>query len=299
MRLLTIEGAELTLDEWENLGTVSFGTPTADLIPLTHYNARSIDTFLDHLAISRTLDEIYDHPVEVSLAAGGTDFGPGIRIPEPLIPEEDFLHLTHDLSVVPAGALAQRAHCSPLLEKENQVFLTYLDEDELKGAARVVARARGSWRWWAQGNSTATDEVATLSTAPIDSTSREVPQGELGDCLFRILAELPQPREKYGRVVGGSRVWCYSRFLMKASSGGEFLGVLPADTWSVLESLQRPEWKGITVDVVEEGAVLEDGWAGRRLFFKVPEQFEKVLTLLAAHGLYHPRQRDGPDTRAA
>ena len=100
MRLLTIEASGLTLDQWATLGTVPFGTPTANLIPFSHYNRNSIDTFLDHMATSRTLDEVFDNPIRVDLEGGGHDLRPGIRVITPLISEEDYLNLTDHLPVV-------------------------------------------------------------------------------------------------------------------------------------------------------------------------------------------------------
>ena len=66
------------------------------------------DTFLDHMAISSTMDEIFDHPIEVALAAGGTDIRPGIRIARPLVPESDF----HDLTDLCWRIVFRRSLCN-------------------------------------------------------------------------------------------------------------------------------------------------------------------------------------------
>ncbi len=100
MRVLTVEEIPPSLDEWDGFGTIRFGDPEASIIPFTHFNATSIDTFLDHVAISDTLAEVFDHPIQVTLADGTTDLRPGIRIAYPSIPEVDYHELTDHLPVV-------------------------------------------------------------------------------------------------------------------------------------------------------------------------------------------------------
>jgi endonuclease/exonuclease/phosphatase family metal-dependent hydrolase len=101
MKVLTVETLRPTLDEWETLGTVNTpGNPVAGLVPFSHFNADSLDTLLDHIAISRTFDEIFDHPIQVTLANGTTDLKPGIHIVMPLIPEANYRTLTDHLPVV-------------------------------------------------------------------------------------------------------------------------------------------------------------------------------------------------------
>lgn len=100
MRVLTVEDIPPTLVEWEALGTIAFGSAQAALVPFTHYNATFIDTFLDHMAISNTMSEIFDNPIQVTLASGTTDLLPGIAIARPHISEQDFVHLTDHLPVV-------------------------------------------------------------------------------------------------------------------------------------------------------------------------------------------------------
>lgn len=100
MRVLTVEEIPPSLDNWAALGRIDFGSPVAAMIPFTHYNVRSIDTFLDHIAISASLVEVFDNPIFVTLADSSTDLRPGIRIATPLIPEEDFHQLTDHLPVV-------------------------------------------------------------------------------------------------------------------------------------------------------------------------------------------------------
>jgi endonuclease/exonuclease/phosphatase family metal-dependent hydrolase len=100
MKVLTVEELHPTLDEWEALGAIPVGSPIANLVPFSHFNASALDTLLDHIAISRTFDEIFDHPIQVTLSDGTTDLRPGIRIAKPLIPEENYLKLTDHLPVV-------------------------------------------------------------------------------------------------------------------------------------------------------------------------------------------------------
>lgn len=100
MRVLTIEDIPPSLDQWEALGTIAVDSPTASSVPFTHFNAASLDTLLDHVAISMTLNETFDHPIQVRLADGTTDLQPGIQIAFPLIPEPSYLHLTDHLPVV-------------------------------------------------------------------------------------------------------------------------------------------------------------------------------------------------------
>jgi len=100
MRVLTIGALKPSLETWEALGAVGFDSPVAQLVPFTHFNASTVDTFLDHIAISRTLDEVFDHPVQVTLADARTDLRPGIRIALPAVREEDYLTLTDHLPVV-------------------------------------------------------------------------------------------------------------------------------------------------------------------------------------------------------
>lgn len=100
MRVLTVEDLAPRLDGWDGIDGVPFNTPLARVLPFSHFNATSLDTLLDHIAISRTLDEVYDHPVRVQRADGGTDLQPGIQIAEPLIQEEQYRNLTDHLPVV-------------------------------------------------------------------------------------------------------------------------------------------------------------------------------------------------------
>ena len=100
MRVLTVEELGPSLDEWETFGNLNQNPAVAALVPFTHFNARSIDTFLDHIAISSTFEEIFDHPISVTTASGKVDLRPGVRIATPLIPEADFYRLTDHLPVV-------------------------------------------------------------------------------------------------------------------------------------------------------------------------------------------------------
>ena len=100
MRVLTVEDIRPTLDEWQALGSISASSPLASILPFTHFNPVFLDTFLDHMALSRTLSEVFDHPVEVTTKDGKHDLSPGISIARPLIPESDYLKITDHLPVI-------------------------------------------------------------------------------------------------------------------------------------------------------------------------------------------------------
>ncbi len=103
MRILTVDCTPLSLDEWDSLDDrdlIRFGDPVGDLVPFTHYNKNTIDTFLDHIAISRGLNEIFDDPIEVTLVDGSTDVRPGLRVAHPTLSEFQYHLLTDHLPVV-------------------------------------------------------------------------------------------------------------------------------------------------------------------------------------------------------
>lgn len=103
MKVLTVEFIEPKLAGWVSLderNLLRHDDAVARLVPFSHFNLRSIDTFLDHIAISQGLFEIFDHPVAVTLADSTTDLRPGIRVALPAIPEEDYHKLTDHLPVV-------------------------------------------------------------------------------------------------------------------------------------------------------------------------------------------------------
>jgi endonuclease/exonuclease/phosphatase family metal-dependent hydrolase len=101
MRILTLDSAGLTLGQWEELSPISGASAVAALIAFSHFNpSPTLDTFLDHMAISRTFDEVFDHPIEVTLANGAADLHPGVRVARPLIPESSYIRLTDHLPVV-------------------------------------------------------------------------------------------------------------------------------------------------------------------------------------------------------
>jgi hypothetical protein len=104
MRILTIEDMRPLLQGWQTLGTFNSTNPIADLVPFTHFNDNpqyhTIDTMLDHIAISRSMDEIFDNPILVTKAGGGTDLRPGIEITRPMRPEENYVAITDHLPVV-------------------------------------------------------------------------------------------------------------------------------------------------------------------------------------------------------
>jgi hypothetical protein len=101
MRILTVDDLTPRFDGWETISTsMVFDSVLARLVPFSHVNATSLDTFLDHIAISKTLDELYDHPIRVRRAERGSDLQPGIQIAVPFIPEEQYRNLTDHLPVV-------------------------------------------------------------------------------------------------------------------------------------------------------------------------------------------------------
>ena len=104
MRILTVEHMKPTLQGWQTLGIFNALHPVADLVPFTHFNDRpqhhTIDNMLDHIAISRSMDEIFDNPILVQLAGGGNDLRPGIEIPKPMRVEQNFVAITDHLPVI-------------------------------------------------------------------------------------------------------------------------------------------------------------------------------------------------------
>jgi hypothetical protein len=99
MRVVTVEDMPPRLDGWDAITGVAFDSAIARLVPFSHFNAKSIDTLLDHIAISTTLDEVYDHPIRIQRADGTADLQPGIQIAMPLIPEAQYRNLTDHLPV--------------------------------------------------------------------------------------------------------------------------------------------------------------------------------------------------------
>ena len=67
MRIVTVEDLPPRLDGWDAVDGVPFDSPLARTLPFTHFNATSLDTLLDHIAVSKTLSEVYDHPIRVQL----------------------------------------------------------------------------------------------------------------------------------------------------------------------------------------------------------------------------------------
>lgn len=104
MRILTIEEIKPALQGWESFGTFSATNAIADLVPFTHFNNNpqyhTIDTMLDHIAIARSMNEIFDHPILVELASDGTDLRAGIEIARPMIREEDYLKITDHVPLI-------------------------------------------------------------------------------------------------------------------------------------------------------------------------------------------------------
>jgi hypothetical protein len=100
MRIVTIEDLQPRLDGWDAITGVAFDSTIARLVPFSHFNPTSVDTLLDHIAISTTLDEVYDHPIRVQRADGTSDLQPGVQIGVPLIPEAQYRNLTDHLPVV-------------------------------------------------------------------------------------------------------------------------------------------------------------------------------------------------------
>ncbi len=100
MRVLTVEEITPSLSAWEAIDAAAFAPPPG-LLPYSHFNAAPInDTFLDHIAISTTLAEVFDNPIQVTLASGVVDLVPGVAIAYPLVPEASYAPLTDHLPVV-------------------------------------------------------------------------------------------------------------------------------------------------------------------------------------------------------
>jgi hypothetical protein len=100
MLLLTVDALPLTLDHWATLGSIDRDSAVARLIHFSHFNAATLDTFLDHIAISSTFDEVFDHPIQVKLADGTSDLQPGFEIATPFVTEAVFSALTDHLPVI-------------------------------------------------------------------------------------------------------------------------------------------------------------------------------------------------------
>ena len=106
MRILTVGDIAPTLDQWQRfddrLGSLDRFKPLADLLPHTHIDLREdgFNTLLDHIAISRTLDELFDNPVRVKLATGQSDVRPGIEIVQSVLSPEKYFHFTDHYPVV-------------------------------------------------------------------------------------------------------------------------------------------------------------------------------------------------------
>lgn len=100
MRILTVEQIRPTIDEWEALSPVELTTPFVGVLPVTHFSAQYLDSFLDHIAISQTLNEIFDHPIRMTTKDGKIDTIPGVYIPSPQIIEGDCIKFTDHLPVV-------------------------------------------------------------------------------------------------------------------------------------------------------------------------------------------------------
>lgn len=105
MRILTVEDLPPSLDEWAILDHIEpnllhGSSPLAGVLPFTHFNSSTFDTFLDHIAISTSLDEVYEHPIRVEFPQGEHDLRHAIEIVRPLIPEAQYSMLTDHLPVV-------------------------------------------------------------------------------------------------------------------------------------------------------------------------------------------------------
>lgn len=114
LRILTVDVLRPSLDDWEQLdslvGALGSYPPLETVLPFTHFpiNENAPYTLLDHIAISRTLDDIFRHPLPAVWADGRRDWEPGIRIPRPSVGERTYSRLTDHLPVVmtlklPAG----------------------------------------------------------------------------------------------------------------------------------------------------------------------------------------------------
>jgi hypothetical protein len=103
MHVLTVDHSVLSLGDWSSLeqrGLLAFDDPVSRLVPFSHFNPSSLDTFLDHIALSTSFHEIFDDPIEVTLADGTVDRRSGIRVALPARPESQFNLLTDHLPIV-------------------------------------------------------------------------------------------------------------------------------------------------------------------------------------------------------
>ena len=106
MRILTVDEIPPTLDQWQRfedrLGSLDRFKPLTIMVPHTHIDVRAdgFDTLLDHISISRSLDEIFDNPVRVRLATGTSDLRPGIEIARPMLSPEKYIMFTDHYPVV-------------------------------------------------------------------------------------------------------------------------------------------------------------------------------------------------------
>jgi hypothetical protein len=123
LRLLTVGELGPTFAEWEELeerlGPLLRRPAIAQQLPYSHLGTResTFHSLLDHLAISRTLEELFDHPVEVRLEDGRMDRTPGIEIVAPRVSQWEYLHFTDHLPVVltlRAGRLVSERRRPPM-----------------------------------------------------------------------------------------------------------------------------------------------------------------------------------------
>ncbi|MCA9219019.1 MAG: lamin tail domain-containing protein [Planctomycetales bacterium] len=164
MRILTVEALAPSLDEWTALGEFRSDSPLAKLVPFTHFNENpqylTIDNMLDHIAISHTLDETFDHPLQVRLADGRSDIRQGIEIARPMVPEADFVKVTDHLPVI-LTLRTTGAPTSPPIERRSPVRIveavpnpTGPDADLEEVTIHNFSRQAVSLAGWKIGDST-------------------------------------------------------------------------------------------------------------------------------------------------
>jgi endonuclease/exonuclease/phosphatase family metal-dependent hydrolase len=108
MKILTVTRIPPTLDSWAELDELIEGSlanffPLERILPYSHLPTEQggPHTLLDHVAISRSLDPIFYHPLRVTLADGKRqDWLAGVEIARPQMSLKKFEKLTDHLPVV-------------------------------------------------------------------------------------------------------------------------------------------------------------------------------------------------------
>lgn len=226
MRVLTVERLALNVDHWATLGQIDDSRVIARLIPYSHFNAASLDTFLDHIAISTTLDEIFDHPIQVQLTTGAKDLQPGIEIAAPLIPETAYNALTDHLPIVlilrtesgtatPSGTTTPTPGASPRLRIVAAIPNPVGDDTQQESVEiKNLGTAAVSLTGWRIGDSTGTafwllnnsdgPAIAPNQTVTITRKGRNMNLNNSGDTIVLFDASGNEvDRRAYGQVASG------------------------------------------------------------------------------------------------